>query len=302
MVEEENMPIEEACRQMGVSVGTFYKYRRRWKEQGDAGLLNKKLRAQEDIKQLSYTARKKILDAVRENPELGAAKLQKMLAGSGEEYSVRSVYNELVSMRLNSKAKRLAYVERVGELKPEQKEMLEKELLREERKTLDREQYVENLKKTMESRQAEKVVQETGRIVSQLKQLRPAMGKEGLYDEIARELEKLEGGAEIAKLFQSLISRVEKDVEPIKAKPPETEPEVVVPAESTVPADTSAVAATPRPVIVPSAETVAKPVVVAPASSEKIDVEQKAVKKETKASPLDNFDEYEKKLTDKFNK
>lgn len=319
MVEEENVPIEEACQQMGVSVGTFYKYRRRWKEQGDAGLLNKKLRAQEDIRQLSYTARRKILEVVRENPELGASKIQKILADAGEEYSVHSVYDELVNMRLNSKAKRLAYVERVGALKPEQKEMLEKELLREERKELDRGQYVENLKKTMESRQAEKMVQETGRIVSQLRQLSPAVGKANLYGEIAHELEKLEGGSEIAKLFQSLISRVEKDVETaeeitkphheqaVSSSTPEPQPAAVREqtnqvAEPAVQADTLNLTPIEKPEAKSRPSPISKPVVVAPSSGEKIDIEKKALKKETKSSPLDNFDEYEKKLTERFKK
>jgi serine phosphatase RsbU (regulator of sigma subunit)/anti-sigma regulatory factor (Ser/Thr protein kinase)/transposase len=308
MVEEENIPIEEACQQMGVSVGTFYKYRRRWKQQGDAGLLNKKLRAQEDIRQLSYTARKKILELVRENPEIGASKIQKMLAEAGENYSIRRVYDELVNMRLNSKAKRLAFVERVGGLKPEQKEMLEKELLREERKELNRGQYAEGLKKTMESRQAEKMVQETGRIVSQLKQLGPAVGKANLYGEIAQELEKLEGGSDIAKLFQSLVTKMEKDIpaEPTKeSSKPQPIPQPV-PESAPEPSEVKIAEPSLTPKEQPAEQTKlgtqSKPVIVAPSSGEKIDIEQKAVKKESSSSPLDNFDEYEKKLTEKFKK
>jgi serine phosphatase RsbU (regulator of sigma subunit)/anti-sigma regulatory factor (Ser/Thr protein kinase)/transposase len=304
MVEEENVPIEEACQQMGVSVGTFYKYRRRWKTQGDAGLLNKKLRAQEDIRQLSYTARKKILDIVRENPETGASRIQKLLAEAGENYSIRSVYDELVNMRLNSKAKRLAYVERVGSLKPEQKEMLEKELLREERKELDRGKYAENLKKTMETRQAEKMVQETGRIVSQLKQLNPVGGKANLYDEIAHELEKLEGGSEISKLFQSLVTKMEKDIAPgpaaVPTKTPQSSQDVTPPLE--IKPEAPVLVSVEKQAEAPQPRHQAKPVVVTPSSGEKIDIEQKAVKKEGAPSPLENFDEYEKKLTEKFKK
>jgi serine phosphatase RsbU (regulator of sigma subunit)/anti-sigma regulatory factor (Ser/Thr protein kinase)/transposase-like protein len=284
MVEEEKVPIEEACKQMSVSVGTFYKYRKRWKEQGDAGLLNKKLRAQEDIKQLSYTARKRILEIVRENPELGAGRIQRLFLEGGEDFPVRSVYEELVNMRLNSKAKRLAFVERVGSLKPEQKEMLEKELLREERKELDRSQYAENLKKTMETRHAEKMVQETGRIISQLRQIGPAAGKGNLYDDIARELEKLEGGADLAILFQSLITKMDKEAAP---PPPKTEEPAI----------------TVQKIVEEKREPVpSQPIIVTPASDEKINIEQNAVKKEAEPGPLTDFSEYEKKLVEKHKK
>lgn len=284
IVEEEKVPIEDACRQMGVSVGTFYKYRKRWKEQGDAGLLNKKLRAQEDIKQLSYNARKRILEIVRENPELGAGRIQRLLADAGENFSVRSVYDEMVNMRINSKAKRLVYVERMGSLKPEQKEMLEKELLREERKELDRSQYAENLKRTMETRQAEKMAQDTGRIISQLRQISPAAGKENLYKEIAHELEKLEGGTELAGLFQTLVAKMEKD----------TGPTQIVPEEPVVTAE--------KPPLKEAKPAPAKIIKAAPTSEEKIDIEQKAVKKESSKSPLSDFDTYEKKLVEKYKK
>jgi serine phosphatase RsbU (regulator of sigma subunit)/anti-sigma regulatory factor (Ser/Thr protein kinase)/transposase len=304
MVDQENVPIEEACQQMGVSVGTFYKYRRRWKEQGDSGLLNKKLRAQEDIRQLSYTTRKKILEIVRENPELGAARIQKLLEEAGESYPIRSIYEELVNMRLNSRVKRLAYVERVGSLKPEQKELLDKELLREERKELNRGQYAEDLKKTMESRQAEKMAQETGRIISQLRQINPIAGKANLYNEIARELEKLEGGAEIAGLFQSLVSKMEKDTITVPT-PEQTIPDqsqVIITEKLSEKRGEPMLTPIEKPAGEPQLRPLAKPVVVAPSSGEKIDIELKAVKKESKASPLDNFGEYEKKLTEKFKK
>ena len=70
MVETEGIPLEEACKQMGVSPSTYYKYRRRWQKLGDVGLLNKNLRAESGLKQISYENRKEILNIVRENPAL----------------------------------------------------------------------------------------------------------------------------------------------------------------------------------------------------------------------------------------
>lgn len=216
MVEDEGIPIEEACQEMGVSVSTFYKYRRRWQREGDAGLLNKKLRAEESIKQLPYNSRKKLLEIVRENPEWGAARLQRKLADEDEDFTVKNIYDELVNMRLNTKKLRLSYVERVGHLKPEQKELLEKEILRESQKEVDRAEYAEDLQKDIDKRQVEKITQETGRVISQLKQLKPSFKDENIYDEIAKGLEKLDGGKEIADLFQTMMSKVDGDIEKIK--------------------------------------------------------------------------------------
>ena len=272
LVEEEGMPVEEACRQIGISPGTFYKYRRRWKEQGDVGLLNKRLRAEAGIKQLPYTARKNILEIVRENPELGAARIQKKLAEAGEEYSVKNIYDELVNMRINTKRLRLAYVERVGQLKPEQKEQLEKEILREAQQELDRSKYAESLKANFEKRQVEQIAQETGKIISQLQQLGPSVEGKNIYDEIADGLEKLEGGAELAKMFQAMIGKVKKDL-----VPPEGEGQATGPQG-------------------------AEPVKVVPQGAEDINIAAKAIKQHEGDEERHSFDDYEKKLMKKFDK
>jgi len=75
MVEEDGATPEKASKEMGVSLSTFYKYRRRWREMGDSGLLNKKLRADSGMKQVSYDVRKEILNIVREFPEYGTKKI-----------------------------------------------------------------------------------------------------------------------------------------------------------------------------------------------------------------------------------
>ncbi len=60
---------------MGVSPSTYYKYRRRWQKLGDVGLLNKNLRADSGLKQISYEASKEIVKIVSENPDLGTKRL-----------------------------------------------------------------------------------------------------------------------------------------------------------------------------------------------------------------------------------
>jgi len=290
MVEFEKVPVEEACKQMGISPATYYKYRKRWKQEGDAGLLNKKLRADEGIKHLSYSARQKLLAAIVEHPDYGSGKLQKALAEAGEECSARSVYAELVNLRLNSKAKRLAYVERVGKLKPEQREQLEKEMLREERARLDRHQYAEQLKQNLESRHIEKMAQDTGRIITQLKQFAPAGGTD-IYDGISKELEKLDGGSEIASLFRSLVQKMTagggQDVENQAATIPAA---ATADADSATPAETAPEKARTAPIAVPK-------------NAEKIDIISKALDPEGGIPQLPSeFDEYEKKLVNKFRK
>ncbi len=290
MVEFEKVPVEEACRQMGISPATYYKYRRRWKAEGDAGLLNKKLRADEGIKQLSYSARQKLLATILEHPEYGSGKLQKVLAETGEECSARSVYAELVNLRLNSKAKRLAYVERFGKLKPEQREQLEKEMLREERARQDRYQYAEQLKQNLESRHIEKMAQDTGRIITQLKQFAPAGGTD-IYDGISRELEKLEGGTEIASLFRSLVQKMTSgDDQTAKSHGVEQQDAAATPATVSTPSEAASQKSRTGPITVPK-------------NAEKIDIIAKAVDPEGEVPQLPSeFEEYEKKLVNKFKK
>lgn len=155
------------------------------------------------------------------------------------------------------------------------KEILEKEILRDERKQFDRLQYVEDLKKDIESRQVKKITQETGRIISQLKQIGPSADGENLYKEIAKELEKLEDGKEIARMFQSMIMKMDKDI---------------VTTEDTIHEQT------------PAQKEASKPIEAAGINDEKINIEEKALKGDDSRDILKNFEEYERKLSEKFNK
>jgi len=288
LVEDEEMSIEEACITMGVSVATYYKYRKRYKDQGDSGLLNRRLRAQAVIKQIPYNTRKKILEIIRENPEFGTARIRKKLAEMGEDFTDKNIYDELVGMRLNTRRLRLAFVERVGQLKPEQKQLLEKEMLREEKREFDRAQYTEDLKKSIEKRQVEQISSETGRVISQLKRLGPTAGSENIYNEIARELEKLDGGLEVSRMFTSMISKMKGGASDESGYPAKPDIEEVEEEEKTK-AD-------------PTDQQPIKPVIVAPSSDEAIVIDKKAVKQNNDSKSPGDIAEYEKKLMKRFQK
>jgi serine phosphatase RsbU (regulator of sigma subunit)/transposase-like protein len=219
MVEHEGVPLDEACRQMNVSASTFYKYRRRWQSLGDAGLLNKKLRAESVMRQISYEARKEILNIIRENPEYGAMRiLRELTRRDFRDIDYRGIYEELVRMRLNTRKLRLEYVSRVGSLTPELRAKLDKEILRDKikEKEFDRDAYVDGLKKKMEEKEAEAKRPVTD-ILKRLQELEPALGDTGLYGEIAAELGKLDGGEDLAMLFEKMILNM------ARAKRPETD-------------------------------------------------------------------------------
>ncbi len=210
MVEHEGVPVDEACRQMNVSTSTFYKYRRRWQRLGDAGLLNKKLRAESVMKQIPYEVRKEILNIVRENPEYGAKRIIDELARRNfREIEYRGIYEELVRMRLNTKKLRLEYVSRVGSLTAEMRAELDKEILRDrmKKKEFDREAYLEDIKKSIGEKEIG-TKRPAADILQKLQDLEPALGDTGLYGEIAAELGKLSGGEDIAMLFEKMILRM----------------------------------------------------------------------------------------------
>ena len=228
MVESGGVPIEDACKEMGVSVSTFYKYRRRWQKFGDSGLLNKNLRAESIIKQVPYEVRKEILNVVRENPEFGAKRIAEDI-NKQREYKIdqKSIYDELIRMRLNTHKLRLEYVSRMGEMTEQMRTELNKEILKEKTRKdkVDREAYLSEIKESIEKR--EKPVVASG-VVEKFKELEPEIGDAGLYSEIAAELGKLSGGEDLAKLFEGLISKM------ADARKAELEKERAVPQEKTV--------------------------------------------------------------------
>jgi len=210
MVENEGVPLEEACKQMGVSPSTYYKYRRRWQKLGDVGLLNKKLRADSGLKQISYETRKEILKIVRENPDLGTKRLIDELAKKGiVDIDQKGLYEELGRMRLNTRKLRLEYIERVGGLTPEMSLDLEKEILKEQDKIaeIDRDEYLLEIKKSLGVKK-EQLTSTARDLVEKLQKMEPVLGDTSLYGDIASELGKLRGGEDISKLFENIILKM----------------------------------------------------------------------------------------------
>jgi len=210
MVEVEGVPLEDACREMDVSPSTYYKYRRRWQKLGDAGLLNKKLRAESAIKQIPYEVRKEILRLVRENPDLGTKRIMDELVKRGiQDLDNRGLYEELVRMRLNTRKLRLEHVQRLGGLTTEMSADLEKEILKENEKKeeFDRDEYLATIKKSLDAKKDQ--LSSTAReLVEKLQKMEPVLGDTMLYGDIAAELGKLRGGEDIARLFETIILRM----------------------------------------------------------------------------------------------
>ncbi len=322
MVEKEGVPLEEACTQMGVSTSTYYKYLRRWQKLGDMGLLNKKLRAETNIKQISTEVRKEILKIVREDPELGGKRILQKLSELGiQNIDIRGLYLELVRMRLNTKKLRLEYVERVGGSTPEIRAELEKEILKEvsKKEEFDRVEYIETIKKNLDQKKEQLGTSARG-LVSKLQQMEPVLGDASLYGEIAAELGKLGEGEDIAKLFENLILKMA-----YKNKGIEKSSETEIPAPATIKPMPDLSAETPVtagivseedsiPKIAPNdsnSEIAIKPETVAPIQplpeqeNTPIDVIENASKpqidEEKKDEELD-WDDYGKKLVEKFKK
>lgn len=117
LVERQGLSVKEACERMGVSTSTFYKYRRRFEREGAAGLFDRRTRAGSTTRQLSVDERTLLQKLIVREPEWGATRLKKALAqpqNGGLDIDERTIYEELVRLRLNTKERRLAFAMRSG--------------------------------------------------------------------------------------------------------------------------------------------------------------------------------------------
>ena len=175
--------------------------------------MDKKLRADSGMRQVTYEVKKEILNIVREFPEYGTKRIMAELESRGmTDIDQRGLYEELVRMRLNTKKHRLEYIERTGTLLPEMKNELDRELLKDkERKVktekIDRDHYLEQIKRSIGDRNKEKQAREHD-IIDKFKGLEPLLGDADLYGEISSELAKLGGGKDIAELFEKMILKM----------------------------------------------------------------------------------------------
>ncbi|MBN1781823.1 SpoIIE family protein phosphatase [bacterium] len=117
LVDHDGMSVKDACKEVGVSQSTYYKYRKLFLESGAEALKEKIQRSEIEEKHISIEEKAKIFDVIKENPEFGAKRISEEL--NTEKYGFtqideKRIYEELVRSRLNTKELRLAFVERGG--------------------------------------------------------------------------------------------------------------------------------------------------------------------------------------------
>jgi serine phosphatase RsbU (regulator of sigma subunit)/tetratricopeptide (TPR) repeat protein/transposase len=117
LVNKEKMSVKDACKTVGVSTSTFYKYKKRFEAMGMDGLKEQTIRSEIEEKHISVEDKAKIFDIIRENPDYGAKRISELL--NTEKYGFteideKRVYDELVRSRLNTRELRVAFIERGG--------------------------------------------------------------------------------------------------------------------------------------------------------------------------------------------
>ncbi|HMW37052.1 MAG TPA: SpoIIE family protein phosphatase, partial [bacterium] len=116
----EGMSVKEACAKTRISTSTYYKYKKKYDELGEAGLRNKSEGSNIEAKHFSIEQRAKIFDVIRKHPEFGPKMISNTL--NSEEYSFttipeKRIYDELVRLRLNTEEKRQAFVSQKAKTK-----------------------------------------------------------------------------------------------------------------------------------------------------------------------------------------
>ncbi len=111
LIEEEGMPVAEACAKLQVASSTYYKYKRRVEVLGgEEGL--KPTRPQAPLARASLEEEAAILEVVRAEPTLGAKRICELLKGVNRcraDLSERAVYETLRRKGLNTREKRLEF-------------------------------------------------------------------------------------------------------------------------------------------------------------------------------------------------
>ena len=113
LIEEEHVPIAEACERLHVASSTYYRYRRRVaKVGGEEGLKSSRPRAAMGRASLEEEAA--ILALVKEEPLLGAKRVTEMLRArglAGGNLTPATVYATLRKNGLNTREKRLEFAQ-----------------------------------------------------------------------------------------------------------------------------------------------------------------------------------------------
>jgi serine phosphatase RsbU (regulator of sigma subunit)/anti-sigma regulatory factor (Ser/Thr protein kinase)/transposase len=117
LVNENGMNVKEACKKMGVSTSTYYKYKKRFDLKGEDGLRDENREMEIEEKHISIEDKVKLFDIVKNNPDIGAKRLSEELNTEKYGFTVmdeKRVYDELVRSRLNTRELRVAFAERGG--------------------------------------------------------------------------------------------------------------------------------------------------------------------------------------------
>jgi len=115
MVDSQGMSVKEACTAMKVSPSTYYKYKKRLELMGDRGLKNKVLRQEQELKRVSLEERKRMIELIKSDPELGAKRITEELNKDLEpsrHLNIKMVYDELRRLGLNTRELRIEYLRR----------------------------------------------------------------------------------------------------------------------------------------------------------------------------------------------
>jgi len=111
LIDEEHVPVAEACARLQVSSSTYYKYRRRVAEVGgEEGL--KAARPRAGMARASLEEEAAILALVKEEPLLGAKRVTELLRSrglAGGHLTEAAVYATLRKNGLNTREKRLEF-------------------------------------------------------------------------------------------------------------------------------------------------------------------------------------------------
>jgi len=118
MVEAEGMEIEAACESFGVSVSTFYRWRRLRAQGGEEALYDRTAKA--GLRRLTVEECEALIAEVRQDPGKGAQRLAKQLNALGHTVSARMVYEELVRIDMSNEEKRRLYLRRRGWTVPDE--------------------------------------------------------------------------------------------------------------------------------------------------------------------------------------
>ena len=86
--------VREVCKQLGVSEKTFYKWRGRYGEFGDAGLENRSRRPGHSPKRTEASLEAEVVELRRQYPDWGARKIESLL--KGESIPARSTIHDIL--------------------------------------------------------------------------------------------------------------------------------------------------------------------------------------------------------------